>query len=79
MEKQNVLYFTSYPLDSNNGCGMALLNDIYQLSQIEDINLYVAVTCNESNQLETKIQLEKLKVKYYLTTRLTPSEKKKIS
>ncbi|MEH2202796.1 MAG: glycosyltransferase [Nostoc sp.] len=75
MEKQNVLYFTSYPLDPNNGCGIALLNDIFQLSQIEDINLYVAVTCNESSQSETRVQLEKLKVKYYLTTRLSPCEK----
>jgi len=73
MKKQNVLYFTSYPLDPNNGGGMAILNDISQLSQLEDINLYVAVTCDESSQLETKIQLEKLRVKYYLTTRLSPS------
>ncbi|MEH2124669.1 glycosyltransferase [Nostoc sp.] len=76
MEKQNVLYFTSYPLDPDNGGGMAILNDISQLSQLEKINLYVVVACQESSQIKTRDQLDKLKVKYYLTTNFISSTKK---
>ncbi|MBS9385702.1 MAG: glycosyltransferase family 4 protein [Dolichospermum sp. BR01] len=79
MEKQNVLYFTSYPLDPDNGGGIAILNDIFQLSQIEDINLYVVVACKESSQIKTRIQLDNLKVKYYLTAQFNTSTKKENS
>ena len=78
MEKQNILYFTSYPLYNNDGGAMAILNDIFQLSQIENINFYVAIVCEEKNQLRTGIQLDKLQVKYYFATPLSAPTKPKI-
>ncbi|MEH2124668.1 glycosyltransferase [Nostoc sp.] len=78
MEKQNVLYFTSYPLHNSDGGAMAILNDIFQLSQIENINFYVAVTCEDSTQLKISNKLDKLQVKYYFATPLCSPTKQEL-
>lgn len=50
MKKQNILYFTSYPLDSNDGGVMAIMNDLSQIAQIHNINLYVIIICKEEQK-----------------------------
>jgi hypothetical protein len=80
MKKQNILYFTSYPLDSNDGGVMAIMNDLLQIAQIHNINLYVIIICKEEQKEKAAIQLDKLEINYsFISLKVTPKKPEKIS
>ena len=63
MKKRNILYFTSYPLDLNDGGSMEILNNIFRISNIEKINLYVIVFCQENSQSKTQLPRDRIVLK----------------
>ena len=80
MKKQNILYFTSYPLDSNDGGVMAIMNDLSQIVQIHNINLYVIIICKEEQKEKAAIQLDKLEINYsFISLKVTLKKPEKTS
>jgi hypothetical protein len=80
MKKQNILYFTSYPLDSHDGGVMAIINDLSQIVQIHNINLYVIIICKEEQKEKAAIQLDKLEINYlFISLKVTPKKPEKTS
>ena len=77
MKKRNILYFTSYPLELNDGGSMAILNNIFRISDIEEINLYVIICCQENSRSKISLKLDNLNIKSYFLSPISPTEKTK--
>ncbi len=77
MKKRNILYFTSYPLDLNDGGSMEILNNIFRISHIEEINLYVIICCQENSKSKISAKLDKLGIKYHFFSPTIPTKKTK--